>query len=70
MYNTVYTQVDTIDPVAGVTVLEGGRTRQGPKVIEVSINTTACTECYVVHIYSRELRLKFVYGKYWVQENP
>ena len=32
-------QVDTIDPVAGVTVLEGGRTRQGPRVIEVSVNT-------------------------------
>lgn len=36
------TQVDTIDPVAGVTVLEGGRKRQGPKVIEVSINILAC----------------------------
>lgn len=36
LFVTYCMQVDTIDPVAGVTVLEGGRTRQGPKVIEVS----------------------------------
>ncbi|XP_065910452.1 probable serine/threonine-protein kinase dyrk2 [Dysidea avara] len=30
---TLPSLVDTIDPVAGVTVLEGGRTRQGPRVL-------------------------------------
>jgi len=45
-----FSQVDTIDPVAGVTVLEGGRTRQGPRVLMVSIFTKVTRDCIVQEI--------------------
>ena len=54
-----YVQVDTIDPVAGVTVLEGGRTIQGPKVIEVSNHL-----CKFIPLSIRLHTMQYIQGRW------